>query len=207
MAGFWKPVTIIQRLIVWELNLRKNISLPPPPNLQYPHPHNSLKIINGYFPNDLPKNQKYDFIIFNDVFEHIPNVEMIVKNCYDSLNSNGIVIINLPLNTGFIYWLSYLMYRIFGTEKYLNRLYQFDYVSPHLYYFNKRNLTTLLRKNNFTLLKYHRVSTLVKGSVASRINMLNTKMNRLSVFLIESLLPLTNILPEDCGCFYYKKTD
>jgi hypothetical protein len=132
---------------------------------------------------------------------------MIVKNCYDSLNSNGIVIINLPLNTGFIYWLSYLMYRIFGTEKYLNRLYQFDYVSPHLYYFNKRNLTTLLRKNNFTLLKYHRVSTLVKGSVASRINMLNTKMNRLSVFLIESLLPLTNILPEDCGCFYYKKTD
>jgi len=165
-----------------------------------------IKIINGFFPQDIQnKNEKFDFIVFNDVFEHIPDVDEIIKYCYASLNKNGILILNLPLSTGVFYKVSELVYKIFNNKKYLARLWQFEYVSPHLYYFTKKNLIALCQKNNFKLTKYHKIDVLAKGSVKSRVALGDTKINNFVVFLFETLLPILKFLPEDCGCFYFQK--
>lgn len=162
-------------------------------------------VLHGFFPEDLPADKSFDFIIFNDVFEHLPDVSSILTACYDFLNRDGLLILNIPLSSGFIFKMSKLLSRFLGSKKFLNRLWQFDYVTPHMYYFNKRNLTRLCEKTGFKLANYHRLDVLRKGSVRSRADLGNTKMNSLSLLFAEALLPLLKYAPEDCGCFYFRK--
>ena len=164
------------------------------------------KLINGFFPQDIPKGaEKFDFIIFNDVFEHIPNTDEVLNACYAQLTQNGILILNLPLAQGFIYKMSNFLYRAIRKKQYLERLWQLDYVSPHLYYFNKGNLARLLRKKGLELVKYHRVDVFSKGSINSRIKLGGGGISKFSIFCINILLPLFKYFPEDCGCFYFQK--
>ncbi len=36
----------------------------------------------GYFPDALDKKEKFDVIVFNDVIEHIPNIEGALASCF-----------------------------------------------------------------------------------------------------------------------------
>lgn len=52
---------------------------------------NGLNVLNGYFPQDMPKGiGKFDFIIFNDVFEHINGSKKILLSCMNYLKVGGI---------------------------------------------------------------------------------------------------------------------
>ncbi len=108
------------------------------------------KILKLSLPEQIEKkiNEKFDFIIFNDVFEHLNNLDDVIVQLKKALKHGGSIIINLPSSNGIIFRISELMMR-FGFPKFYERLWQKNMSSPHLSYFNKENLDKLFFKHNF----------------------------------------------------------
>jgi len=59
-----------------------------------------LSIRLGYFPEVLNSEEKFDIIIFNDVIEHIPDIQSVLNSCHKHLNKNGLLVLNLPNSKG-----------------------------------------------------------------------------------------------------------
>lgn len=160
-------------------------------------------VTRGFFPQDIRQKVKYDFIIFNDTLEHIPDLKSCLKATREFLKNDGLLIVNMPLSTGVFYksarFLSFL-----GINKYLNRLWQFDFHSPHYYYFNKSNFTQMLKNYDYDIYQYMRLKTLLKDDIKERL-MIDKKIKNRSALLekiIALMIPSLAILPEDIGCFF-----
>lgn len=164
------------------------------------------QMVRGFFPNDLVNEELYDFIIFNDVLEHIPDINFVVENCYKRLKDGGYVIVNIPLHTGFFYRMGSVFYKL-GITSFMNRLWQFNFHSPHFYYFNNKSLIKVFEKNNFNLVDYHKLESIDSTDIKSRILMDNSLKKYANIIspLIKISLLIKGIFPEDIGCFYFKK--
>jgi SAM-dependent methyltransferase len=97
---------------------------------------------HGFFPDDLAATAPYDVIAFNDVFEHLPRPVQALQAVERLLRPGGIVVLNLPTSSGFLYKTASLMDRA-GFDTPFNRLWQKGLPSPHVSYFNERNLRLL----------------------------------------------------------------
>ncbi len=98
-----------------------------------------LNIFNGTMENFDPKGKKFDVITLLDVIEHVPDPDNLILKCKDLLNKDGIIVINTP-DSGSPYA------RLLGKRWHL-------IVPPeHLYYFNRKSLISLLRKNGFNII-------------------------------------------------------
>src|SRR5690606_19464234 len=104
--------------------------------------YNDVLVRNGVYPDIVNENEQYDLIAFNDVLEHIPDLETTMTSNYRLLKNGGLLIVNIPLQEGLFYFFSKIAYR-FGFKDLLNRMWQFDFHSPHLYYFRKKNVIGL----------------------------------------------------------------
>lgn len=168
--------------------------------------HHSVK--RGFFPQDVSKNAEYDFIIFNDVLEHIPDLNSCLKTTRKLLKKNGLLIVTLPLSTGVFYKLARFL-RFIGAKNYLNRLWQFDFHSPHYYYFNKNNFTKTLKNYNYDTYQYIRLETLLKDDINERLMIDRKNKNKpmLLIKIIALAIPFLAILPEDVGCFFAIKKE
>ena len=60
-----------------------------------------LPVLNGFFPEILTENEQFDVIVFNDVFEHIPDINNLLTGCRDHLKPGGVLVLNLPSSKGF----------------------------------------------------------------------------------------------------------
>ncbi len=107
-----------------------------------------LPVIGDYFPPAQGFGKKFDVIIFNDVFEHIPDLNTILQSCEANLVAGGLLVINLPNSDGLIFRLSRVM-AFFGMTGLWNRLWQTMFRTPHLHYFNAPSLKRLLLKHSF----------------------------------------------------------
>ncbi|MDD3065846.1 MAG: class I SAM-dependent methyltransferase [Endomicrobiaceae bacterium] len=165
-----------------------------------------LNIVKGFFPDDFKCSEKFDFIIFNDAFEHIPDINKIITECSLRLNKNGFVIINLPVSTGILFkTASFLSF--FGIEKFLNRLWQFETDSPHVSYFNAKNLSFLMQKYGFTADCRVKQRVFVIQNLKDRIKAVNENIifcNIIFVLLI-LLKPVIDFFPKDIECLFFKK--
>jgi SAM-dependent methyltransferase len=106
-----------------------------------------LDVDTGFFPHDLRHRGPYDAIIFNDVFEHLPNPSVIVEETQKLLNPGGMVVLNIPSSDGALFKLA-TMLDAFGSSSWLERLWQKDFPSPHVSYFNPGNLKTLVENSS-----------------------------------------------------------
>ncbi len=169
---------------------------------------NDLKVINGFYPDDIPANTKYDFIIYNDVLEHLPNLERIIGENHAMLNTNGILIINIPIQNGIIYFAAKLAYR-FGTKSLLDRMWQFNFHSPHMSYFSKRNLINFVTGHYFKEIKSFKLKTINLSEISDRIKQ-DKNQSGLARFAISLgviiLFPFLKIFP-DTFCFSFRKTE
>ena len=107
-----------------------------------------LNVIHDYFPPKQDLNKTFDVIIFNDVFEHIPDVHAILEGCNKYLKEDGVLILNLPNAHGLIFRFS----RILATVNLLgpwNRLWQVMFRTPHLHYFTFESLGKLAAQHQF----------------------------------------------------------
>lgn len=105
-------------------------------------------VMQGFFPACLDDDECFDLIVFNDVFEHLPDVDTAMAACRAHLNPGGLLVINLPASSGTLYRLSRLLCRM-GRPASFERLWQKGFPSPHLSYFNRRNLTRLAERHGF----------------------------------------------------------
>ncbi|MTI09486.1 class I SAM-dependent methyltransferase [Curvivirga aplysinae] len=99
----------------------------------------------GFFPDILDQGRQFDIIIFNDVFEHLPDPVDAIKQCENYLNEDGYLILNLPNSGGLFFKISATLAK-FGASSIFNRLWQKGFPSPHLTYFNERNLDAFIAK-------------------------------------------------------------
>lgn len=163
-----------------------------------------LNVKNGYFPADIDQTQRFDFIIFNDVFEHIPDIEKCVSSCFNHLNPGGILIINLPDKDGILYKLSKAMCK-FGDSTAFGRLWQLGTASPHLYYFNGKSLDYLLGKYGFTRIRSVKLKSVSLEGLWGRIQAVPiSKMKAICYFACLAIVyPLINLFHSDTNCFMY----
>jgi SAM-dependent methyltransferase len=106
-------------------------------------------VIEGFFPNAKGiADKKFDVIVFNDSFEHIPDPEQVIDGIKKCLKKNGVVVVNLPSSYGLIFKISMLLSKV-GILSPLRRLWQKGFASPHLHYFNPDNLGLLFEKKGF----------------------------------------------------------
>ncbi|MDB5135519.1 MAG: class SAM-dependent methyltransferase [Mucilaginibacter sp.] len=172
------------------------------------HEENNLNVLYGFYPDvNAIQDGGYDFIIFNDVFEHIPDINDLVENLKKDLSNDGLLIINLPMSTGFFYNMATLMHK-FGISSYLTRLWQFNFHSPHMNYFNDKNMKMLLNKHGLSEISALDLDSLDFPSLKERI-MADKEMNKLKARFLTSALTLMKpvILSSkpDIKVFFFRK--
>ncbi len=139
--------------------------------------------------------KRYDVVIFNDVFEHLKDLKKVIINVSEILKRDGIIIVNLPSSDGIIFRISELFMK-FGFDKFYNRLWQKNMNSPHLSYFNEKNLKQLFFNNKFINIKsgaldslsmnnFERFRKLYKSSLIASI----ISISGFFFFIIQKFLP------------------
>ena len=165
-----------------------------------------LQVKNGFFPQDLQEESHFDFIAYNDVLEHLPDLKGIMEANYGLLNPEGLLIVNLPQQSGLIYFISKMAY-LFGVKSLMDRMWQFNFHSPHLSYFTKLTLIKLALDNNFEAVESFPLKTINLSEISDRIEQDNQQgtlakiATKIGVFL---LFPLLQIFP-DTRCFIFRK--
>jgi SAM-dependent methyltransferase len=161
----------------------------------------------GFFPQALSLEEKFDFIVFNDVFEHLPDIEVAIKSCHQHLKPGGQLILNLPSSHGIFYriatWLSCL-----GINGPFERLWQKAFPSPHLTYFTPRQLRAFVRPHGFKPIKTIPLQIITLSGLWERLRFDKSSSVLKSVFLwvaITLLMPALILLPSDIHCEFFEK--
>jgi len=169
-------------------------------------------VINGYFPDCLSAKMhknKFDFVVFNDVFEHIPDVNKTLTVCNELLKQEGYLIINLPVNTGILFKIASML-ALIGNNEPLIRLWQFETESPHLHYFSGKSLKKLANKNGFSLLSGFGLNTVDSNFSNTYMRVIGIgsygKFSAFVIAIIASICaPLWKFLPKDTKCFIFQR--
>ncbi len=172
------------------------------------HKENKLDVVYGFYPDVSPKKEGgYDFIIFNDVFEHIPDINSLVESLKKDLADDGILIINIPMSTGFFYKMANRLHKL-GLNNNLTRMWQFNFHSPHMNYFNESNMKMLLDRHGFSCKQVLKLDTLDFSSVKERI-LADKGMNKLKAGVMTTALTLMKPVilnsEPDIKAFFFKK--
>ena len=107
-----------------------------------------LPVRAGYFPQVLDAGERFGVIVFNDVFEHLPDPPAALAACRHHLLPGGLLVLNLPSSRGPFYRAARLLRRL-GIGGPFDRLWQKGMPSPHLHYFDPGNLSRLAAAAGF----------------------------------------------------------
>ncbi len=187
----------------WFLEMAKNdfdvMGIEPDKNMVEKAAQIGSPVRFGFFPEALRKDERFDIIIFNDVFEHIPDITTALKSCYQHLSREGALILNLPSSKGIFYVLSKLLCRL-GMDSFFDRLWQKELCSPHLSYFSPSNLEIFLKNNKFLIKRRGYLATIsFKGLYKRIITVRKFGILRSAVIYLALIvtLPLLKIFPKD----------
>lgn len=158
-----------------------------------------LPVRNGFFPDVMEMSEKVDVIAFNDVIEHILDIDRILSACREHLTDNGLLLINLPSSDGIFYKVAKFL-SVMGITSFLGRLWQMDLPSPHVHYFDLGNLETILKKHAFVSRRSGQLPTLRLAGLWTRISYTGnySVAKRGFLFLIiATAIPFLKLLPSD----------
>lgn len=166
-----------------------------------------FNVVHGLFPDVLEgSSTKYDVIIFNDVFEHLPNLPVILRAIDTLLADNGILAINLPNSNGVFYKIASILMRIGKLSTY-ERLWQKSFQSPHVSYFNPKNLSNLVQgRLNYNEQYRGRLAAVKARGLLARIQASNSGYKAYLLWLgILFTIPFLRILPPDISLQFFQK--
>jgi 2-polyprenyl-3-methyl-5-hydroxy-6-metoxy-1,4-benzoquinol methylase len=108
----------------------------------------NIRIIEKDFFN-YKKNEKYDLILCNDLFEHVKNKKKLILHIKKFLKTNGKVLINIPNR----YSLVQILYEDHTNIPLFSLLPQKirDWLGFKIYYLSKNKLKNILYENNFEI--------------------------------------------------------
>jgi 2-polyprenyl-3-methyl-5-hydroxy-6-metoxy-1,4-benzoquinol methylase len=167
-----------------------------------------LPVRLGYFPDVLMPDEKFDVIVFNDVIEHIPDIDNVVQTCAARLNANGLLVLNVPNSAGIFYRLAKLL-ALFGWVEPLERLWQKGLPSPHLHYFAKGNLDRLLvNKHGFEMAAHMSLSSIELRGLWERMRCVENQNVIKLIFVYMALvvaIPALSFFEKDIMVGLYRK--
>jgi 2-polyprenyl-3-methyl-5-hydroxy-6-metoxy-1,4-benzoquinol methylase len=165
-----------------------------------------LPVRIGFFPEVIDPTERFHAIAFNDVIEHIPDVNDALRACKNHLEMGGILVLNLPSSSGIFYRLAKCLARL-GAPQFFERMWQMGMPSPHVHYFNGKSLTALLRTQGFSLVYASRLDSITSQGLLERIRY-SKKFSPLLAYpiywIILLSLPLFRILPADIMLMIFK---
>lgn len=165
-----------------------------------------FEVRSGFFP-DVVDGKSYDVIAFNDVLEHIPDVNKTLAACHDHLNAGGYVVVNAPDRKGFLYRLSKLMARA-GLGNSFERMWQVGFPSPHVHYFDSESITRLASKAGFEVVDSFSPPTATYSGLYSRVRY-DRSVSALKAFVMTGVLglmiPFLTLLPADIRVWMLQK--
>ncbi len=165
-----------------------------------------IKLFKLSLPEQIHKKtkEKFDFIIFNDVFEHLNGLDNVIEQLKKVLKIDGSVIVNLPSSNGIIFKISDIMMKL-GYSKFYERLWQKNMSSPHLSYFNQENLNKLFLKHNFHNFQSGYLDSLDTKNYQRIKNIYRSKLLTFILSIICFLLAIIQrVLPKDIIFSFYK---
>ncbi len=165
------------------------------------------RVSKGFFPEGLPKGTTYDVITFNDVFEHLPDVNAALEACRERLREGGLLVLNLPDSRGTVFRAAALLDRI-GLHGPLDRLWQKEFPSPHLFYFNPDCLAALTQHHGFRELHRGELATVELRGLWQRLRYDRTSSlpaALLSWLAISLAFPVLHLLTSDISLQVFVK--
>lgn len=169
--------------------------------------NSGLNVMEGFFPEALPEQKTFDHIVFNDVIEHIPDIGNTLACCHRHLGVGGVLTINVPMRKGIFYAIGDIG-MMFGWKKPLERLWQVGTMSPHLYYFNERNLADLATRAGFEFVTSKRLKTITLTGLWQRLRV-TSNFGFITACGIWAgtvvLSPFLAFLPADSRVFAFRK--
>lgn len=166
-----------------------------------------LPVRQGYFPDALHAGETFDVIVFNDVIEHIPNIQAALDACRARLNEGGLLILNLPNGAGFFYRLSKLFARG-GWAGPFDRMWQKSMPSPHVHYFRPGNLARLVGTHGFERVHSQALPALRAKGLFERMRYAGNIAGPALYLQFAAVLctvPLLRILPSDIVVGVFRK--
>jgi 2-polyprenyl-3-methyl-5-hydroxy-6-metoxy-1,4-benzoquinol methylase len=168
-----------------------------------------LPVLFGHFPEVLHETHRlFDVIVFNDVFEHIPNCNSVLDSTGRYLQTGGLLVLNIPSSDGLFFKLASLVDRL-GIRVVLRRLWQDGFPSPHLYYFNSSQIRLLAQKHGFKYIDEVDLAPIAIRGLWNRIAY-DRNLNRLLALVtfvsVLVIMPFIKVLPKDTVvCFLQKQ--
>ena len=107
-----------------------------------------LPVHVGFFPDILDDRERFKFIIFNDVLEHIEDIHSTLGSCNEFLEADGFLTINVPNCNGLFFRIAIFL-NLIGYAKPWNRLWQTMFYTPHLHYFSPQSLVACVENHGF----------------------------------------------------------
>jgi SAM-dependent methyltransferase len=165
-----------------------------------------VPVRSGYFPQALAAGERFDAIVFNDVFEHIPDAVGTMRACHERLNEGGLLVINLPSSRGIFYRVARWLQRI-GARGPFDRMWQVGLPSPHLHYFNADNLTELGKRNGMERADaFHLASIRLRGLYARIACVRGGRFAAPFIWLgVVIAMPLLALLPSDIDVVVFRR--
>ncbi|MDR2209887.1 MAG: class I SAM-dependent methyltransferase [Spirochaetaceae bacterium] len=165
--------------------------------------NSGFDVVTGFFPEaDELAGKTFDIIIFNDSFEHIPNLQALITGIKAHLGKKGIVVVNLPNSDGLLFQSALLAYQ-FGIQVPFDRLWQKGFASPHLHYFNTRNLKMLFERHGFTQQENMPLSYYLITGLWRRIRCKASLCVSIIAWLILTILYPFFCVKSDCFASYF----
>lgn len=143
------------------------------------------------------KENEYNVIVFNDVFEHMQDPHLALEKSIRMLKDDGFVLINAPLSSGFIFTMVRIAARL-GMPSPYRRIWAQGLSSPHIYFYAERNLETLLAKYNLEPVSKGRLVALATDGMYQRVRSTYSPFSALVISTLASVFTLiSNLFPAD----------
>jgi SAM-dependent methyltransferase len=157
-----------------------------------------VELRGGFFPAALQAHERFDAIVFNDTFEHIPDARGTLRECALRLGEGGLLVVNLPSSRGIFYRVAKAARR-FGVGGFFDRLWQKDLPSPHVHYFHAGNLARCAKLQGFEPVGCFHLPTVRLAGLYDRIAFVRTRQRWAAPAVWSAVVmawPLLTLLPD-----------
>lgn len=162
---------------------------------------------HGYFPDVLEAGETFDVIVFNDVLEHIPDLDAALTASVERLSPGGVLCLNCPDRDGF-YFRTATVLDTLGMGGALARLWQRGLPSPHIWYFTANNLSQALKRHGLNEIERLSLDTVGLNGLWARIRCVKSEPLLLSVaayLFAVATYPLARLMPSDAQVCFFRK--
>ena len=173
------------------------IGIEPNTKMMAGNPYNEV-IRQGFFPDVLHADDRFDIIALNCVFEHVPDIDAMIETFKRHLEPHGSVMLNVPVSSGLMFKVARALHAA-RVRFAFDRIWQKGFVSPHLHYFAARNLAALFERHGLRLVGDRGLALFSLGGINQRLSLdpnirLLQRVTSLGFLLM--YYPISRIVPD-----------